>query len=161
MSRILTPKGWRELNEKRDDVLESDSYYATSAVLNENIVDQPAHSKNFAGDEHYKHAPYGAGEHADKPANLSDKQAMDHHRASQAHEDAAAHHQRMAARATSEKSKIAHYSAAQAHNEAAKHHDNAHYVGATNHDVHMAHHIGNYANDQSKYVQSRIIKKKR
>jgi hypothetical protein len=133
-------------------------YESFSGILSEQIVDQPAHTQNFAGDEHYKHT---GGEHADKPANLSDKQAMDHHRASQAHEDSAAKHRAMAMRATSEKSKRAHYSAMQAHQEAAKHHDNAHYHGATNHDVHMAHHIGDYANDQSRYVQSRIIKKKR
>jgi len=51
MSRILTPKGWRELNEKRDDILESDSYYA--------MLDAKRHAKkdgeDYDGDVSVQH----------------------------------------------------------------------------------------------------------
>src|SRR6056300_971046 len=52
---------------------DKDVYESFSSFLNESIVTQPSHTKKFAGDEHYKHAH---GEHADKEANLSDKEAM-------------------------------------------------------------------------------------
>jgi hypothetical protein len=51
MSRILTSKGWRELNEKRDDVLESDSYAATMAAKAHAEKD----GENYDGDVSVQH----------------------------------------------------------------------------------------------------------
>jgi len=121
-------------------------------------VTQPAHTSRFAGDEHYDHYSK-PGEHAHKQANLSDAEGMDHHRAAEDHRAAQEHHIKMARRATSPKSQSAHYSAADAHKYAAKAHDDAHYNDATHHDVHMAHHMGDYANKQSASVRNYVTKK--
>ena len=56
MSRILTSKGWRELNEKRDDVLESDSYAATMAAKAHAEKD----GKKYGGDVQHKYDAYHA-----------------------------------------------------------------------------------------------------
>ena len=68
MSRILTSKGWRELNEKRDDVLESDSYAATMAAkaraLHGITGAAKAHAekdgKKYGGDVQHKYDAYHA-----------------------------------------------------------------------------------------------------
>jgi len=51
MSRILTSKGWRELNEKRDDVLESDSYAAMHAAK----AHAEKNGENYDGDVSVQH----------------------------------------------------------------------------------------------------------
>ena len=53
-----------------------------------------------------------------------------------------------------------HKKAAQLHRMAGDHHLNSMYDDATHHDVHMAHHVGNRANEFSRHVQTKFIKKK-
>jgi hypothetical protein len=93
MSRILTSKGWRELNEKRDDVLESDSYGA--------MIDAKAHAKkngeNYDRDvsvqhrydayhmkkrgyTHFTPGSYGNRRYHKGPVHGATKITSDHHR---------------------------------------------------------------------------------
>ncbi len=147
-----------KVKHERKPYTESVEIDEATAYQSADHIKQPEHAKNFAGDEHYRHT---GGEHSRKPANLSDKQAMDHHRASIEHDQAASQHDYMAERATSANARYHHRRAAETHRQASYSHDRAHYSDATHHDVHMAYHLGKIANDESQRVQSRVIKKKR
>ncbi len=92
MSRILTPVGWREINEKRDDVLESDSYYAVHAAKDHAKKDGKNYDRDVSvqhkydafhmkkrGYTHFTPGSYGTRRYHKSPVHGATKITSDHH----------------------------------------------------------------------------------